>query len=129
MKTLMMSILAAIMLIGLAVPALSCGTAANLCGVRPFTQETKYMSLAGYLRWQEYQSQMGWVKWRDAVTMTKEQLMTCRFEMEEMMPQEVARGNWSACSGQERAGRLHESPGLRDEAWKSPVRWSSRQGV
>ena len=92
MKTLMMSMVAAVMLIGLAVPALSCGAAANLCGVRLFSQETKYMSLAGYLRWQEYQSHMGWVKWRDAVSATREQLMTCPAQFEEMMPNEMAKG-------------------------------------
>lgn len=82
MKTLMMSMVAVVMLIGLAVPALSCGTAVNLCGVRPFTQETKYMSLAGYLRWQEYQTHMGWVKWHEAVVMTNEQLQTCPVDMQ-----------------------------------------------
>mgnify|MGYP001259466557 CR=1 FL=1 len=92
MKTLMMSMVAAVMLIGLAVPALSCGTMANLCGVQPFTQETKYMSLAGYLRWQEYQSHMGWLKWQEAVVTAKEELQLCPVDIKEMDMMDMAKG-------------------------------------
>jgi len=78
MKTLMMSLVAMLLLVGMALPALSCATtAASLCGVRQFTRPSQYMSVAGYLRWQEYQTHTAWLPWKDAVKMAKAQLNTC----------------------------------------------------
>lgn len=84
MGKLMSLVLAALFLLALALPAAACDpVAASLCGTDPFTPQTKYMSHAGYLRWQEYRAHGDWLPMRDAVVMTQDQLKLCPFVIEE----------------------------------------------
>ncbi len=81
MKAFMMS---AVLLAVFTIPAWACGTSgASVCGTESFTPGTRYMSQAGYLRWQEYQAHGTWLTQQEAVKMTKEQLKFCPVVIDE----------------------------------------------
>jgi len=60
------------MLFGLA-GAASAQTVPDLHGLRPFSSETRYMSLPGYLRWQMHQETARWITWNEAVALVRSQ--------------------------------------------------------
>ncbi|MHB0937856.1 MAG: hypothetical protein ACYDCO_02500 [Armatimonadota bacterium] len=72
MKLLMMATLSVAMLFGLA-GAASAQTIPNVQGLTPFTPQTRYMSLEGYLRWQYYQQTARWITWNEAVALVDQQ--------------------------------------------------------
>jgi hypothetical protein len=72
-KRFMMLCLFAIMVLGLIGGASAQTTVPNVSGLRPFTAETRYMSLPGYLRWQYHQETARWITWGEAVAMVRDQ--------------------------------------------------------
>lgn len=98
--TMLTMLLAVCSVIGLAVPASACGQVyGSMCGtmplvdcdpaakpaictMQPFTAETQYMSLQGYVRWQRWEESAYWLTHHDAVAQTEEQTKICKaFEM------------------------------------------------
>lgn len=73
MKLLMMIAVCAVMLFGLA-GAASAQTVPNVQGLTPFTEETRYMSLPGYLRWQYHEQTAQWITWGEAVALVDQQI-------------------------------------------------------
>lgn len=63
------------MLFGLLGAASAQGTAPDVRGLQPFTAETRYMSLPGYLRWQYHQETARWISWGEAVAMVHNQVV------------------------------------------------------
>ncbi|MHB9024563.1 MAG: hypothetical protein ACYC7E_10360 [Armatimonadota bacterium] len=59
-KVLALSALLTLTLIGLAIPARA-QTVPDVRGIQPFSAESNYMSLEGYLRWQYFQNNQAWV--------------------------------------------------------------------
>lgn len=75
MKSLFaISLLAALFLAGLATPSAACTLD---CGLKPFTAQVHYMSLAGYMRWQHYQMHNNWMPRGEAVAEVKEGQLIC----------------------------------------------------
>ena len=78
MKTLLLTLLAAVFAISLAVPAsATCGVAGVPCGTQQFTAQTQYMSMQGYLRWKEFQDHHAWIPPDQSVRLAKEQQQIC----------------------------------------------------
>lgn len=71
MKLVILGILFA-MLFGLA-GAASAQAIPNVRGLQPFTAQTRYMSLPGYLRWQYYMETAQWISWGEAIAMVRQQ--------------------------------------------------------
>ena len=46
----------------------------NVAGVQPFSAESNYMSLAGYLRWMTYVEQQVWLSMPEATRIVTEQV-------------------------------------------------------
>ena len=73
MRTLLvLALLAGLTLIGLAKPA-SAQNIPNVRGLTPFTAETNFMSLAGWLRWQYHIENSRWISRTEAVNFVKSQ--------------------------------------------------------
>ena len=49
------------------------GSYANVSGLKPFTAESNYMSLPGYLRWMTYTEQQVWLSVPEAKRIVAEQ--------------------------------------------------------
>jgi hypothetical protein len=97
--TMLMLLFAASALIGLAAPASACGMGVGMCGtmpfvdcdpaakpavcaMQPFTVETQYLSMQGYVRWQRWQESAYWLSHRDAVAQSADTTKMCKtFEM------------------------------------------------
>ena len=73
MKQLVFLGLCITLLLGLVGTASAQGAVPNVQGLQPFTAETRYLSLPGFLRWQYYQETASWVTWGEAVAMVREQ--------------------------------------------------------
>jgi len=78
-KLLLFTLLLGMTLLGQLTPARAM-TDNNLCGLKPFTAETHYMSLEGYMRYQHFQQQHLWLKGEQAVMLTRQQLRLCAVE-------------------------------------------------
>lgn len=72
MKLLLISALFVAMLFGLAGSA-SAQTVPNVQGLTPFTAQTRYMSLEGYMRWAYHQQTAQWITWNEAVSLVQQQ--------------------------------------------------------
>jgi hypothetical protein len=78
MKTQVMLMMVAVVLAAMALPATAAKqTAPAICGAHAFTAPTRYMSLAGYVRWQQYTSHRAWISHSQAARLTEQQLRTC----------------------------------------------------
>jgi len=71
-KLLMMGAVFAAMLFGVST-SVSAQTVPNVQGLTPFTAETRYMSLPGYLRWQYHEETAQWITWGEAVALVDQQ--------------------------------------------------------
>lgn len=71
-KLLLIGALCVAMLFGLA-GAASAQTIPNVQGLTPFTPQTRYMSLEGYMRWQYHQQTAQWITWNEAVALVDQQ--------------------------------------------------------
>jgi hypothetical protein len=49
-----------------------------ICAMQPFTADTQYMSMQGYLRWQHFQVSANWLDHQQAVAMTEEETRICK---------------------------------------------------
>lgn len=76
MRTLMMLVMGAVLLAAMVLPAAAKQTP-SICGERAFSAPTKYMSLAGYVRWQQYTARHAWMTRSQATRLTAQQLRTC----------------------------------------------------
>ncbi len=71
MKTIVtLGILAGVLCLGLAKPA-SAQVIPNVRGLEPFTAQTNFMSLPGYLRWQYFLENDVWISWAEAVALVR----------------------------------------------------------
>ncbi|HEX2950170.1 MAG TPA: hypothetical protein VHV83_11505 [Armatimonadota bacterium] len=69
MKTLLvLAMLAGMAILGLAVPA-SAQTIPNVRGLTPYTAETNFMSLTGYVRWQYFVENNVWLSRAEAAAL------------------------------------------------------------
>ncbi|MHB9134083.1 MAG: hypothetical protein ACYDBB_23685 [Armatimonadota bacterium] len=68
-------ILAGITLIGLAAPA-AAQVIPNVRGLAPFTAQTQYMSLPGFLRWQYFEENQLWISRAEATSIVIAQLQS-----------------------------------------------------
>ena len=75
MKQLLILGLFAAMVFGLTSAATAQATVPDVRGLQPFTAETNYMSLPGFLRWQYYQETASWITWGEAVALVRSQLV------------------------------------------------------
>jgi len=71
-KQLIIGGLFLVMLISLA-GAASAADVPNVQGLRPFTEEARYMSLPGYLRWQYHEDTGTWLTYGQAVAYVRQQ--------------------------------------------------------
>ncbi len=66
------SLLLLVVLFGMTGLALA-QAAPSVRGLQPFTPQTRYMSLAGYLRWQYFKQNNAWISMEEAVQLVNSQ--------------------------------------------------------
>jgi len=62
------------MLVMLAAPPAEAAAYPNVAGLTPWTSESNYMSLSGYLRWMTFREQGVWLSMAEAKRIVNEQL-------------------------------------------------------
>jgi len=62
------------MLVALAAPSAEAAAYPNVTGLTPWTPESNYMSLSGYLRWMTFREQGVWLSMAEAKRIVNEQL-------------------------------------------------------
>jgi hypothetical protein len=62
-------------MIALATPPASAAQYTNVSGLQPWSAESNYMSLAGYLRWTTFKEQGVWLSMQEAKRIVAEQMM------------------------------------------------------
>lgn len=72
-KIFLAGLLTAVAVVGLALPAVA-QNVPDVRNLRPFTPETRYMSLEGYLRWQLYMETSAWITYREAIALVNTQM-------------------------------------------------------
>jgi hypothetical protein len=62
------------LMVAWATPPAAAQEYANVAGLEPWSAETRYMSLPGYLRWMTFQDQGVWLSMAEAKRIVAEQL-------------------------------------------------------
>lgn len=75
MKYLLLLALAALLFVSVPTAAMP---GSGVCGLKPFTAETNYLSLAGFTRWQLFQDELRWISRGEAVRLVAAETKYCR---------------------------------------------------
>jgi len=74
-KILVLALLTGGIMAGLCTPA-SAQVIPNVRGLKPFTAQTNYMSIPGYLRWQYFVENKAWISRAEAEALVRSQATT-----------------------------------------------------
>jgi len=69
----LLALMAVAMLLASALTPAAAAEYPNVAGLQPFSAETNYMSLAGYLRWMTFKEQSVWLSMAEAQRIVAEQ--------------------------------------------------------